>query len=362
MNDKAMYAVILAGGVGTRLWPRSRRHLPKQMLDLTGQRTMIQQTLDRIAPLIPPERVWVVTNEDYVPLVQAQLPELPPAQVIGEPAPRGTAPAIALGAEFVARVAPEGTMFALHADHFISDEQAFREGMKVAARVAEEGWLVNLGVRPERPETGYGYVELGAPLDGVDGRAFEVRRFREKPDLATATAYVASERYLWNSGIFCWRTDVIQSAFERFLPDVAAAMRRVGEGLGRTTPRDAIAAGWAQLEREISIDVGIMERAARVATVPIDAGWNDVGAWDSLANLLPSDAQGNSVSGAGNSLMLDARNVFVYSEGKTVAVVGVEDLVIIDTEDALLVMPRDRAQEVRELVRRLRHEGLEDLL
>ncbi len=360
-ND--LYALILAGGVGTRLWPRSRKTMPKQMLQLVGERTMLQQTVERIRELIPADHIWIMTNEEYVGIAREQLPEVPAAHIVGEPEPRGTAPAIGLGAQHVARVDPKGVMFALHADHFVADEAGFRRAMESAAAVAQEGWLVNLGVQPTRPETGYGYVELGESLGTFSGgSAFRVLRFREKPDPETARRFVESGNYLWNSGIFCWRTDVIQTEFERLLPEVQAVLKRIGEGLGSSEAGAVLAREWATLQGETTIDRGIMERAARVATVPIEVGWNDVGAWDSLATLLPADTRGNSVTGQGDTIVLDAKNVFVHSDNKFVAVIGVEDLIVVDTGDALLVIARDKAQEVKQIVNLLRDQQRLDLL
>lgn len=358
-----LYALILAGGVGTRLWPRSRTTLPKQMLDLVGERTMLQQTVDRIRALIPPEQIWVMTNSEYVGLVQSQLPELPIENVVGEPAPRGTAPAIGLGVQHVVRHDPHGIMFALHADHYIPDEEGFRRAMQAAAGIAREGWLVNLAVPPLRPETGYGYVEVGESLGTFAGQTvYRVLRFREKPDAETAQHYVQSGRYLWNSGIFCWRADTIQHSFASLLPDIHATLTRIGASLGTPEAAEVLATEWATLEGETTIDRGIMERATRVATVPMSVGWNDVGAWDSLAALTEKDEAGNSVTGAGDTLVLDCENVFVHSDEKLVAVVGVKDLIVVDTGDALLIMPPSRAQDVKEIVTRLRNAGRLELL
>jgi len=363
MSKNNLYALILAGGVGSRLWPRSRKKMPKQMQDLTGERTMIQKTVDRIRDLISPENIWVMTNAEYVDLVAQQLPELPPSNIVGEPSPKGTAPAIGLGAQYVAQRDPQGIMFALHADHYIPDEAGFRRAMQAAAGVAEQGWLVNLGVTPLRPETGYGYVELGESVGTfVEQTAYRVLRFREKPNAETAQQYVESGRFLWNSGIFCWRTDVIQKEFETHLPYIQAVLKRIGAGIGTAQASQILRSEWKQLEGETTIDCGIMERAAQVATVPMDVGWNDVGAWDSLAALMPKDGSENSVTGKGETLILDSENVFIHSQEKFVAVVGVKDLIVVDTGDALLVMSPDRAQQVKKIVQFLRKTGRTDLL
>jgi mannose-1-phosphate guanylyltransferase len=358
-----LYALILAGGVGTRLWPRSRTTMPKQMLGLTSHRTMIQQTFDRVREVIAPEHIWVMTNAEYVDLVRAQLPEIPSANVVGEPAPRGTAPAIGLGAQFVAKQNPKGVMFCLHADHFIADEESYRAAMQSAAAIAQEGWLVNLGVTPTRAETGYGYVELGDTVGTYEGApGYRVERFREKPDADTAREYVESGRYLWNTGIFCWRTDRIQAEFTRLLPPIQTTLTTIGDAIGTATFQETLWGEWETLSGETTIDHGIMEQATQVATVPMNAGWNDVGAWDSLAALLPRDTQGNSVTGAGETIVLDTQNTFVHSEEKMVAVVGVRDLIVVDMNDALLVMHQDCAQDVKKIVTELKARGRTDLL
>jgi mannose-1-phosphate guanylyltransferase len=361
--SNTLYALILAGGVGTRLWPRSRTTMPKQMLGLTSDRTMIQQTFDRIREIITPDHIWVMTNAEYVDLVRSQLPEIPPENVVGEPAPRGTAPAIGLGAQFVARQNPQGVMFSLHADHYIADEAAYRATMQTAAAIAEEGWLVNLGITPTRVETGYGYVELGDSV-GTSGeqQGYEVLRFREKPDADTARQYVESGRYLWNSGIFCWRVDRIQNEFSRLLPDIQTTLTTIGKTIGTPAFQETLWQEWEALQGETTIDHGIMEHATKVATVPTNVGWNDVGAWDSLAALLPRDANGNNVTGSGEAIVIDTENTFVHSEEKLVAVVGVRDLIVVDMDDALLVMHQDRAQDVKKVVNELKARGRTDLL
>ncbi len=358
-----LYALILAGGIGTRLWPRSRSNNPKQMLGLTSERTMIQQTLDRILPLIDPSRIWVMTNAEYVDLVRAQLPDLPPENVVGEPAPRGTAPAIGLGAQVVAKHDPQGVMFALHADHYIADDEGFRTAMQAAAAVAQKGWLVNLGITPTRPETGYGYVELGKAVgDFAEQTAYEVVRFREKPDAETARQYVESGQYLWNSGIFCWRADRIQQEFARHLAPIQDVLTHIGATVDTPDFQLTLWREWDAIQGETTIDHGIMEHADKVATVPMSVGWNDVGAWDSLAALLPHDANGNCITGTGDTIVLDTHNVFIHSTEKLVAVVGVQDLIVVDVEDALLITRPDRAQDVKRVVNELKARGRTDLL
>lgn len=356
-----VYAVILAGGVGTRLWPRSRRNRPKQLLSLVGKQSLLQMTVDRIRPIIPSERVFIMTNQEYVADIRSQVPNVPAAQVIGEPAVRGTAPAIGLGAYVIEQLDPDAVMISLHADHYFSDEEQFRRAVVAAAGVAGDRWLVSLGVRPEYPATGYGYVELAQNLGTYQGHsAYEVKQFKEKPDLETARRFVASDNYLWNSGIFCWRIDVILDAFRRLLPEHAAVLKRIASAFGTERWNDALAREWATIPEEATIDRGIMERADRVATVPMSAGWSDIGSWESLAELMPMNDDENVI--AGDVVAFDSRRVFAHSDNRFIALVGVNDLIVVDDSDAILVCHRKRAQHVKEIVKWLEQEGREDML
>lgn len=355
--------MILAGGVGSRLWPLSRRGTPKQLLDLLGERTMLQATVDRIAPMIPLDRIYVMTNAEYVAEVQAQLPEVPPANIIGEPAPRGTAPAVGLAAWHIRSRDPQAVMLSLHADHHIDDAQGFRRALGAAVDVAREGWLVNLGVKPTYAATGLGWVELEKSLGTYRGiEVWRVKRFVEKPDETTAESFLASGRYLWNSGIFAWRVDVILGAFERFLPAISEPLARIGAAVGTPEAGRTLNEVWATLDGETTIDRGIMERATQVATVPLDVGWDDVGSWSSLIALLPTDEHRNVVSGTGDHLLLDCENVYILSEEKFVAAIGLRDLVVVEVGDALLLCHRDRAQDVKYIVSHLQSHGRQDLL
>lgn len=362
-ESREVYALVLAGGVGTRLWPCSRRNHPKQLMALIDDRSLLQMTVDRIRPMIPPERVFIMTNARYVDTIREQVPAVPPENIIGEPAVRGTAPAIGLGAFRIRHSNPDSLMVALHADHYFSDEEQFRRALQAAIGVAADGWLVNLGVRPTYPATGYGYVELGKELGTFHGHpSYEVVQFKEKPDIETARQFVASGRYLWNSGIFCWRIDVILDAFGRFLPDHTAVLARIAEAFGSPQATEVLHRGWQRLEGETSIDHGIMERANQVATVPMSAGWDDVGSWDSVAGLLLGDDDGDATVIRGDAVAFDSRHVFAQSDTRFVALVGVDDLIVVDTQDALLICSRDRAQDVKQVVNWLAAAGRDELL
>lgn len=343
------YAVILAGGSGTRLWPRSRIQHPKQLLDLVSTRTMLQETYDRIAPLVPPENVFVITNREYVADVRTQLPPVPGAQVIGEPEGRGTAPPAALAALLLRERDPDAVTFILPADHVINNAEVFREALTEAAGVAARQMLVTLGVLPMYPETGYGYIEAGETLNPPDGAtSFRVHRFREKPNQETAEQFLASGNYYWNSGIFVWRADVILDEFAQHLPDMLARLEKiVTAGLDAPGFADA----WHALDTE-TLDYGILEKAAHVAVIPLDAGWNDVGSWASLYDLMTHDEHNNAVHG--KHVGITTRSTLIYSSKRLIATIGIEDLIIVDTDDALLICPRDRAQDVKKIVDELK--------
>jgi len=355
-----IYAVILAGGSGTRLWPRSRARMPKQFLDIAGERTMLQEAVDRIEPLIPQERILIITNREYLPLVKEQLPGLPASNAIGERASRGTAPAIGLAAVILRRLDPDAIMVVLTADHLIGRREDFRNALKVATQVAGEGRLVTLGIHAARPETGYGYIERGELLSTIEGfDVYRVVRFTEKPDQEAAQDFVASGRYAWNSGMFIWRVDAILREMERLIPETHAQLEEISQDLGTQREDDTLQRVWPQIAKE-TIDFGVMERAGEVAVIPVDIGWNDVGSWATLLDLLPADEEGNILTG--EVAAVDVHNSLVYSSGRLIAAIGLEDMIVVDTGDATLICPRDRAQDVRKIVERLKEEGQDHLL
>jgi mannose-1-phosphate guanylyltransferase len=334
-----IYAVILAGGGGTRLWPSSRRKRPKQFLPLApGGRSLLAATVDRVA--VPLDHVLVVTAAPQVAEVRAALPALPAKNVIAEPVARNTAPAIALAAhELIRREAGDAVMAVLPSDHVVTDEAAFREVLEQACATAAQH-LVTCGIRPSRPETGYGYLELG---DATEGPAREVRRFVEKPDRVTAAQYISSGRHLWNSGMFFFRADRIWRETQKHLPEAAKA----------------IESGNYAAAPSISIDYGIMEKASGIWAVSGDFGWNDVGSWTALADIFP--AQDGNVRLGGPQVAIEAKGNVIVGDA-LVALVGVDDLVVVTTGDAVLVMPKERAQDVRAVVQELERRKMEPYL
>jgi mannose-1-phosphate guanylyltransferase len=344
------YAVIMAGGSGTRFWPLSRAMRPKQLLPLGGgDISLLRATRERIAPLIDAAHTLVVTSETLAERIRSELPELPPENILLEPVGRNTAPCVGWAASVIARKDPEAVLAVLAADHHIADPAGFLRVMSRAIEAARLGDMVTVGVRPTRPETGYGYVELGEELAPGVQRA---RRFVEKPDEMRARQFLAAGRFLWNSGMFFFRADELLSMVRKHLPGLGDLLRQYDEAAGRGEEQSLVHSTYASMP-DISIDHGVMEKATRVAVVPGDFGWSDVGSWTSAWELAPHDDAENALFG--EVVAVDTRGSYVRSlGGKMVAVVGLEDVVVVDTEDALLVMPRSRAQDVRAVVNALK--------
>jgi len=338
----------MAGGSGTRFWPRSRRLLPKQLLPVLGSRSLLQDTVDRLRGVVPSAHVLVVTHRDHAALVRRQLPSLPARNVLSEPVARNTAPCLALAALEIAGRAPRATFVSLPADHAVADVRAFRATLLEAfGWAAAEPVAVTIGIRPAGAETGYGYIRVGA---GRGGRTSEVRAFIEKPSRTRARRFVASGDHLWNSGMFVWRTDTILALLDRHQPAVMAPLRRAFSAPARRRAR-ALVRAYARLP-SISIDYGVMEHATGVLVVAGAFGWSDVGSWDALAAL------GRGGGGPTPVVCVDASGSVVFGDGRLVAMVGVDDLIVVDTPDALLLCKRERAQDVRRVVDELARRGL----
>lgn len=350
------HAVIPAGGSGTRLWPLSRSSHPKFLHDLTGaDRSLLQGTVERLAPLADPAHTYVVTGTSHAVRVARQLPSVPDGNLLVEPSPRDSCAAIALAAAVIAERDPDGIMGSFHSDHLIPDAESFVATVRAAAKLAEDGYLMTIGMVPTYPETGFGYLRCGGELNG--GRV--LREFREKPDAETAERYIA-EGYLWNSGLFVWRVGVFLDELKRQQPELHDIIREIAAAWD--TPRREEVQGrlWPTLPK-ISVDHAVMEGAAaagKVAVVPGTFSWNDVGDWHTLAEVLEANAEGNVVVGRGEVVTIDTTDsVIVPRGGRLIATVGVHEIVVVDTDDAVLVCPRSRAQDVKKLVDVLKERG-----
>jgi mannose-1-phosphate guanylyltransferase len=348
-----LYAVIMAGGGGTRLWPASRRQRPKQSLRLLGDRTLFQMAVDRMRPLLPAERILVVTGADQVALLRRQVPDLPTGSFVIEPAPRGTAAVAGLASLVVEARSPGAVMACLTADHVIAHPERLLAALTAAQALALEGDLVTLGVTPSYAATGYGYIERGEARGAFQGvEAYRVKAFKEKPTSELARAYVADGLHLWNSGMFIWRGDRLRAEIARQMPDLEAGLRAVSASLASSADPETYARAWSALPTQ-TIDYGIMEHAEGVSVFPADdLGWCDIGSWDRLFEVLPPDGDGNLRLGPGAPLLLETHRTLVYGEAarRLVVTLGVEDLVVVDAGDVLLVCPRSRAEEVRMIV------------
>jgi len=321
---------------------------------------MLQEAWERITPLVPSNRIFVVTSKAYTDIVRQQIPQVPADNIIGESEGHGTAPCIGLSALYLKRLDPEAVMAVLTADHYIGKADEFRRTLGAAAQVAEEGHLVTLGIQPNRPATGYGYIERGEKLAHVSGHeVYRVEKFTEKPDLTTAQAFIESGRYYWNSGMFIWKVSAILREFEKLMPQFYAQLIEIDAALGTAEERAVLERIWPWVEKE-TIDYGIMERAEDVAVIPVDIGWSDVGSWATLFELLPTDGEGNVV--VGQHIGLGTRGCLIHGSHHLVTTIGLEDMIVVDTEDALLVCPKERAQEVRDLVEKLKESGREEYL
>lgn len=344
-------ALIMAGGRGERFWPRSRKTLPKQFLSLTDDgKTMIQLTVERIRPLVELEDVYIATNRDYKQLVLEQLPGIPEENILCEPVGRNTAPCIGLGAVHISRKYEDAMMFVLPSDHLIKFNNMFLTALQDASDVAEKGDnLVTIGITPDYPETGYGYIKFCPSV--TEGRAYQVERFVEKPNIDVAKEYIATEEYLWNSGMFTWKVSSILKNIRNLMPDTYEGLLRIKEAVG--TPEEQ-----AVLEKEFyvmqsqSVDYGIMEKADHIYTLPGTFGWDDVGSWLAVERIKKTNESGNVVNG--NIITINTHNCIIQGEKKLIATVGLDGMIIVDTEDATLICAKDSAGDIKKVLENLK--------
>jgi mannose-1-phosphate guanylyltransferase len=367
-KNSNFYPVILAGGRGTRFWPLSRKKRAKQLLALDGKKTMIQQTVARLLPLAGSKQFWIITNSDLRPAILKQLPMLPKAQVLAEPVGRNTAPAIGLAAFLLRRENPDAVIGMFPSDHVIADEKAYRTTIARGAEIAAAGEnIVVLGIRPNRAETGYGYIEVGSV---AGGGALRVRRFTEKPDAEKAVAFVAAGNYFWNSGIFLWSARTLANALREHLPSTAELLQEIAAAFGTRKFASTFRNLYPKCEN-ISVDYAVLEprstkgeQAGNIFCLPADFGWNDLGSWTALHehhHMKNNPPEGNLVNGAG-VFVLNAQGNYVHAPGKFVAVVGVNHLVVVETPDALLISTLQHAQDVGKVVKHLDEKKLHKLV
>ncbi|MGH2566770.1 MAG: mannose-1-phosphate guanylyltransferase [Bacteroidota bacterium] len=357
------YAVIMAGGVGARFWPRSRERTPKQLLEIIGQGTLIERTLSRIEPLVAPMNTFIVTNKLQHEAVLKKLPFFPKENILIEPVGRNTAPCIALAASWIHRLDAEAMMVVLPADHLVQDQEEFLSVLQTAIDVAEQSeGLVTIGINPSRPETGYGYIQFSEetennPYSGKD--VYRVKTFAEKPNLETAERFLQSGDFLWNSGMFVWKAKIILREIQTHLPELYSQIHTLAQSIGTPQYKQNLENSYG-LIRGISVDYGVMEKAGNVFVVKGDFGWNDVGSWDEVVNLTPTDADRNALKG--KVIVKDATGNYIDAGNKIVASVGVQDLIIVVTDDAVLVCKKGQSQDVKEVVDFIRRKQIYEYL
>jgi len=350
--------------VGTRFWPRSREKFPKHLLEVIGKGTMLQNTVKRLEGIVRDEDIFIVTNRTQKAQLAKQLPQIADENLIVEPVVRNTAPCIALAAYHVRRVDPNAVMIVLPADHLIQDVDEFKRILRVAVQTAQESdALLTIGIKPTHPETGYGYIQIN-PDDGPQNPffsrgVFKVKAFAEKPNPQTAERFLASGDFFWNSGMFVWRVDVILAQLRKCLPDLADALERINGAMGTSQYQQTLDLTYGMI-RGISIDYGVMEKAPTVYVIPGTFGWNDLGSWDEVARISGKDDRGNSITGS--VVQIDTQNCLIYSPGKLVAAIGIEDLIVVNTEDALLICRKGRSQEVKEISDYLKRKQMTEFL
>jgi len=363
INQKKLFAVIIAGGVGSRFWPRSRERSPKQVLEILGSGSMIFNTVARIQPLVPPDNTLVVTNRLQKDIIQNQVPALPAQNIIIEPLGRNTAPCIGLAAKWIQRYDPEAIMVVLPADHIIGNTDEFLHIVQRAAQVATENdALVTIGIKPTHPETGYGYIQFEDTPEQNPYSAdsiYRVKTFAEKPNLETAEKFLKSGDFLWNSGMFIWKVRVILQEIEKHLPELGEQLQKLESVMGTDAYQSTLEHVYGVI-RSISIDYGVMEKASKVFVAKGDFGWSDVGSWDEVMRLIPKNGDGNALRGT--VIIKDSHRNYIDASNRAVAMIGVDDMIVITTDDAVLICKKGRSQDVKEIVDYLRRKQMNELL
>lgn len=357
------YALIAAGGQGTRLWPMSRVRAPKQMLSLIDHDSMFQASIKRIEALFTPANIFVVTAKDYAPELRQEAPQIPSDNFIIEPYGKNTAPALALALAYIQKRDPDATIAILTADHYISNREKFCRALESAWHVAQDGKIVTLGISPSHPAIGFGYIQQGDMITEVNGfKVYHSKRFTEKPDIVRATQFLASGQYSWNSGMFIWKVEHAMRDLEQYQPAMYALFSYLQTAFDAPDYAQKLEDIWETLPK-LSIDFAIMEKAEHIAVIPVDIGWSDIGSWASLYDILPQDNFGNCIKGeaADNRVILDTRDTLVYSNRLTVTI-GIENIVVVDADDALLICHKDRTQDVKQVVDYLKENGSEEYL
>ncbi len=356
-----MIAVIMAGGSGTRFWPRSRERMPKQLLSLVNERSMLQNTIDRLGDLVTPEQVLVVSTATQAEAIRQQLSNIPEENIIVEPKGKNTAPCIGLAALYARRRDPDSVMVVLPADHLIEGEEQFRQVLRTGERLARETEaLVTIGIKPTYPSTGYGYIQFGELIENQNEvEAYRVKTFAEKPTLEVAKRFLSSGDFLWNSGIFIWKTATILHHIEELLPELYNGLMEIDKALGTPEEAEVVNRVYCQI-RSVSIDYGVMEHAKNVIVLKATFSWNDLGTWEEVYKISPKDENGNAITGL--VVHKDTKGSLIDSPHRLIATLGVENLVVVDSGDAILICHRDRAQEVRDIVEILRRKGLKEYL
>lgn len=355
------YALIMAGGGGTRLWHLSRKNRPKQMLPLVSDETLFRVSVMRLAAIFPPERIFVVTGQNQVESLQSDVRELPKENFIVEPFGQDSGPAAALGVQHITSIDSQAVIAILTADHYISDVWGFNNCLRAAYEVAQQGYIVTLGITPTYPATGFGYIQQGDLLREINGLTIYLSGgFKEKPNAATAQQFVDSGVYSWNSGMFIWSGAQALSEFTRQQPPIATCLEQIKAAFGTPNYHQTIEQVWGQMPK-ISLDYAVMEQAEQMAMIPINIGWSDIGSWAAVYDELPKDAHSNVQQGAGQHLAIQTEGALINSS-RLVVTIGLEDIVVVDTEDVLMICHRDRAQDVKQAVEQLKKQGLDRYL